>query len=45
MILRQLEVKRQGEYVSPRVIQGIFNYLGKAYVFYVFDYAVYYNHA
>ena len=26
VLLRQLEVKRQGNYVSPRVIQGIFNY-------------------
>lgn len=27
VLLRQLNVKREGQYVSPRVIQGIFKYL------------------
>ena len=29
-LLRQLEVMRQGVYVSPRVVQGIFNYCVEA---------------
>ena len=32
VLLRQLEVKRQGNYVSPRVIQGIFNYFVESWV-------------
>jgi len=30
VLLRQLAMKQQGEYVSPRVIQGIFNYFIEA---------------
>ena len=29
-LLRQLEIRRQGHYLSSRVVQGIFNYLGEA---------------
>ena len=32
VLLRQLAMKQQGEYVSPRVIQGIFNYFIEAWV-------------
>ena len=29
-MLRQLEIRRQGHYLSPLVVQGIFDYLGEA---------------
>ena len=31
-LMHQLEVKRQGNYVSPRVLQGIFNYFVERFV-------------
>ena len=30
VLLRQLAVKQQGNYVSPRVVQGIFSYFIEA---------------
>ena len=30
VLMKQLELKRQGHFLTSRVLQGIFNYLGEA---------------